>query len=101
MEDAMSGVAMSTIPNMNMWNTINNLNMQNMLRNNDDNSTTSTMVVDDTAAMTMMILFFVLFAAGIMFLIFWIMDTEDRRWPIVVAAILILSAFCILIALSV
>lgn len=97
----MSGIAMNTIPNMNMWNTINNLNMQNMLRNNDDDSTASTMIVDDTAAMTMMILFFVLFAAGIAFLIFWIMDTEDRRWPIVVATILILSAFCVLIALSV
>lgn len=97
----MGGVAMGTVPNMNMWNTINNLNMQNMLRNNDDDSTTSTMIVDDTAAMIMAILFFVLFAAGIMFLIFWIMDAEDRRWPIVIAAILILSAFCILTALGV
>lgn len=94
----MIGVAMSTIPNMNMWNTINNLNMQNMLRNNDDEGTSSMMTTADT---TMAIIFFVLFAAGIMFLIFWIMDTEDRRWPIVIAAILILSAFCILIALLV
>ena len=98
MEDAMSGVAMNTIPNMNMWNTINNLNMQNMLRNNEDGGTSSMMT---TADVIMAIILFVLFAAGILFLMFWIMDTEDRRWPIVVAAILILSAFCILIALSV
>ena len=97
MEDAMSGVAMSTIPNMNMWNTINNLNMQN-IRNNDDDGTSSMMATDDV---TMAIIFFVLFAAGIAFLTFWIMDTEDRRWPIVVTAFLVLNAFCVLIALSV
>lgn len=94
----MNGVAMNTIPNMNMWNTINNLNMQNMLRNNDNDGTTSTMT---TADVTMAIIFFVLFAAGIIFLIFWIMDTNDRRWPVVVATILILNAFCIPIALGV
>lgn len=97
----MSRVAMNAVPNMNMWNTINNLNTQNILRNNNDDSTTSTMIVDDTAAMIMIILVFVLFTAGIMFLIFWVMDTKDRRWPIVVSAILIVNALCILIALSV
>lgn len=93
----MSGVAMNNIPNMNMWHTINNLNMQNMM-NNDDHPDTSMMTTADT---TIAIIFFVLFAAGILFLIFWIMDTEDRRWPLVVSVILIVNAFCILLALSV
>lgn len=91
--------AINNVPLNNMWNTINNLNMQNMLRDNNDDATTSTMSVNDATAMTMTIIFFVLIVAGIAFLIFWVRDDECRPWPIMVAAFLIAAAICIPIAL--